>query len=103
MRGPRITINTAVLATAIRINGLLERNIGRIVPIDDGACSFSTHDGFKRWERFIHIPPSVIDDLRACGFEAAFRIRSRSTARLQLVAVNSRHGPSILDGHPVWK
>src|SRR5687767_7753263 len=40
MRGPRETIDAAMLATAVRVHRLAEADVGRIVAADDAARAF---------------------------------------------------------------
>src|SRR5690242_814880 len=81
MRGPREAVNAAVLATAIRVDGLLERHIRRIVAADDRASLFDLH-GCRRFGGLavVLVRPAVILGPMHRLLEAAFRIAERTTA-----------------------
>ena len=78
MRRPRVAINAAVLAAAIRIDALIETDIGRIVSADDVPRAFVRDVRFDRRCGFIVRRPAVVEDFAALRFETSFAVRRRA-------------------------
>ena len=87
MGRPRKTVNAAMLAAAIGIDRLLERDVGRIIAGDDGLAGIAYQGGPERRKIVLRIRalPAVIDRLsdkplipvglvgdRASAFSGAF-------------------------------
>src|SRR5690606_33208374 len=61
---PRVTIDAAMLAAAIRIDRAVETDIGRIVAGDDRARSVDRHAGLERRQLIEALPAIVESDPR---------------------------------------
>src|ERR1700738_2225217 len=60
VRRPGEAIDAAVLATAIRIDGAIERDIGRVIAGDDPAGGIDRHRGLE-WRQLLKALPTVIE------------------------------------------
>src|ERR1041384_2909584 len=75
MRGPRETIDAAMLAAAIRVDRLAERNVRRSVAGADRSCRIAQHLG-AQWRRLLIIPvPAVVEA------DAPFRVIAAGIVR----------------------
>jgi hypothetical protein len=79
VRRPGEAIDAAVLATAIRIDRTVERNIGRVVAGDDLAGSVDRHRGLKR-RQFVERLPAVIEGDPRQWLETSGGITQRAAA-----------------------
>lgn len=62
-----ITVDAAMLASTVRVNGPVKRNIGRAVSRNDGSGGFRMHHGARRLRRFLlrlGVGP-IVDDRRS--------------------------------------
>src|ERR1700747_891449 len=87
MRRPREAIDAAVLAAAIRIDGTVEANVGRVVPRDHFSRGIERNGGLERWQLLETLPAVVEGDPRF-GLKAAAGVRLRAAAPPPL-AINS--------------
>src|SRR3984957_15162084 len=88
MRRPRETVDTAVLAAAIRIDRAVEGNVRRIVAGDDLARRIRRHRGLER-RQFLKALPAVVEGNPRQRLIAARRIRQAAAAAAAL-AVDQR-------------
>ncbi len=79
-------IDAAVLATTIRIECLIEMDVGRVVARDDAARAFLGH--FGAWARRLLVQqqalPAVVFRVVANGFEAPLRIGGSAATFVRL-------------------
>ena len=68
-----------MLAAAVRIDGLLLRNIRRIVAADDAARLFDRDGGDERRGRFIILRPAVVKSFTAKLFKTPLEIERGAT------------------------
>ena len=80
MARARITVDTAVLATAIRIDGLRERDVGRVVARDDRARGIHADGGFEWRRRLLGAVPAVVCRFMHIRLEASVGIGHRPTS-----------------------
>ena len=79
MARPGVTIYAPVLAAPVVVDGLIETNIGGIVPRDDGPGGVRRHRGAQRRQVLVEIP-TVIDGEAHVRFEPAGRVADRAAA-----------------------
>src|ERR1700720_3017646 len=60
MGRPRETIDAAMLATAIRVDGTVKTNVGRIVAGDDLSRGIQRDRGLEGWQ-FIEALPAIVE------------------------------------------
>ena len=80
VRRPRVAVDAAVLAAAVRIDRLLEMDVRRIVAADDRARALLGHDGIRPRRRLVLAIPAVVLARARDRLEAAFAIRRRAAA-----------------------
>ena len=79
MRRPRETVDAAVLATPIRVDGAVETDIGRIVPRDDLARGIERHRGLER-RQLLKALPAIVERNLCLGLIAAAGVGLRAPA-----------------------
>lgn len=79
MRRARVAINAAVLAAAVRVDGLLVRNVRRAVAADDAARLLDRDGGGERRGRFIILRPAVVKSFAVKLFETPLEIERSAT------------------------
>src|SRR5450755_2656991 len=79
MRGPRVAIDTTVLAAAVGIDRLRERDIGRIVARDNAARNFRLYLRDRRADLLL-TPPAVLFRQNMPRFESPFALVCRAAA-----------------------
>jgi len=79
MTRPGIAVNTAMFAAAIRIDGLIEGNVGRIVVRDDRTALLDTHRGLESRDLLIR-GPAVVVCITVLLLEPSLRIRYSAAA-----------------------
>ncbi len=93
LRVPGQAIDATMLAAAIRIDRLIERNVRRVVARDDRARRFRLHDRGERRQFFVETAPAVVDGFAARRLEAPGRIRHRAAPGACARSVGRSHGP----------
>ena len=83
MGGPRETIDAAMLAAPIGIDGPVEGNVRRLVAGDDGPGRFVADMGAKRTIVLLDVPP-VVKRLRGLVLEAPGPVGTRAATFLYL-------------------
>ena len=76
VRWPSVTVDAAMLATAIGIDGAIEGDVGTIVAGDDGAGGLVAHHGAQGAQVLVEIP-AIVEVGARLGFVATSRIRTR--------------------------
>jgi hypothetical protein len=79
MTRPSVAVNTSMLASPIRIDGLVERNVGRIVVRDDRAALLDTHRGPERRD-LLFGSPAIVVRITIQPLEPALGIRNGAAA-----------------------
>src|ERR1700761_5461746 len=73
----RETINAAVLAAAIGIDGAIKTDVGGVVSRDDLACSIERDRGLER-RQFFKALPAIVKRNPSLGLKAAAGVRLRA-------------------------
>ena len=81
MRRPCVTVNAAMLAAAVGIDGTLEGHVRRSIPADDGAAGIHRKLGAQGFRRLLI--PTVVDRLAAVVRVAIVRVGNDAAAPLQ--------------------
>src|SRR5512145_107007 len=79
-RFPIEAVDTAMLASAIRVDRLVERDVGRVVARDDRLRGFARDLGADRRQRFLVAPPTVVDRLALERLVAALEVGWRAAS-----------------------
>ena len=96
MRGPRETINAAVLAAAVRIDRAIKRDVGRIVAGDDLAGGVGGHCGLER-RQLLQTLPAVIESDPRHRLVPAGGVRGRAAAAAAFAIDASAMGARVMD------
>jgi len=90
-----------VLAASVRIDRLIEADVGRLVARNDGARRIGLN-GRDEWRQlFFETSPTIVHDLYARAFEPPFRIGDGAAASPRGRFRKMSHGPILLDIKPV--
>ena len=106
MRGPREAVDAAVLAAAVRVYRLRERDVRRTVAADDAARAFVGNRG-RRLRRAVEVgidrSPAIVLAAQLAPLEAAGHPRRRPRPRISAVAwrASSWRDISIAAPYPV--
>ena len=87
-----------MLATPKRIDRLFERQIGRVVVIDDRADALVGHGGSQLGRRFIQRQPAIVKRFARCSKVARVRAFTAASAFYRPVLVLLIHGVDCI--HP---
>src|ERR1700678_72276 len=91
MTRPRITINTSMFTSPIRVDRLLKRNIRRIVCCYDAAGAIGLHGGGDGVRLLLDVPP-VVNLFETVPLEAAGRIGKGAPAQIRFSSHWTAHG-----------
>src|ERR1700722_11396647 len=91
MARPRIAVDTSMLASPIRIDRLLERNIRRVVGCYDTAGTIGLHRGGDGVRLLLDVP-AVVNLLEALTLEAAGRVGEGTPAQKRFSSHWTAHG-----------
>src|SRR5215831_1103423 len=83
MRGPCVAVDAPVLAPLIRIDRLVERNVGRLVVRDDRPRALDRHRGLERRQLLVfgdRRGPAVVKRLALFAAKTVGRIESGPAA-----------------------
>ena len=75
-----VTVDAAMFATFVRVDGAVETDVRTGVPADERAGVFGTERGAERLDIRIVGGPAVIERLSDTDFVAACRIRFRASS-----------------------
>src|SRR6267378_330364 len=90
MRRARVAINTAVFATAVRVDRLGERNVGRFVAGNDAPGPLHGDDGPGTAGLLLQRRiPAVVEGLASVLLEAPFRVEGGAAALVDRAMVTS--------------
>src|SRR6185369_12033122 len=98
MGRPRVAVDAAVLAAAIRIDRLRERDVWRLVAGDDRARCVDRYRGLDRrrlLRLLIERAPAVVDPNPGLRLEAAVRIGDGAAPLAGLVGQGVDHAPTL--------
>src|ERR1700730_836796 len=79
MGRPRETVDAAVFATPIGIDGTIEADIGRVVAGDHLARGVDRNRGLE-WRQFVQALPAIVEGDPGFGLEAAAVVGLRAAA-----------------------
>ena len=96
VRRPRIAIDAAMLAAAIRIDRLRKRQVGRFVACDYRAAGVGCDMRAQRGQRFVGFPvPTIVDAQGRARLEPACRIRYRPAPLARQIRKPVVHGAML--------
>src|SRR5688572_28599959 len=78
MARPRVAVDAAVLAAAVRVDRLREADVGRVVMRDDRARALDRHAGLEFPRVGLVRGPAVVERFARHAFETALHERARS-------------------------
>src|SRR5713226_6035432 len=81
MARARVAVDAAVLAAAVRVDRLLEADVGRVVARDNRARALLGDRGLEQARVLLLGSPAVVERLAQGAFETPLQERARSAKR----------------------